>query len=313
MDLNSPACVPQYLMRVKFPGFEDAAAAAPLPPPTVETLTALHRGHTLHISFENLSLSHPKLKAPVPNDIESLWDKLVLRRRGGWCYEMNGVLHHVLRLLGYDCWDGVGHVVTAGSLQQRPPPAGGVPTFRDPGSTIDVRGLHRIVMMRIDGDIWLADVGFGGQGLLEPVQVRAYDDGGKEWAQAGTRYRLRRGVMGSAELLPAAMADTHPEAASHVGWYLQVLLKGTWADVYFFTTEAAIATEFEAFAHYTASFHPMFSKQMLAAKPTDTGRFTLLDMTLKERRGDASEARQLASAEERDEVLREVFGLDIPK
>ena len=87
MDLGSPACVRQYLVRIKFPGFEGDAAAGepPLPPPTVETLRALHHGHTVNIAFENLSVPHPKLKAPVTTDIGQLWSKLVLQRRGGWC------------------------------------------------------------------------------------------------------------------------------------------------------------------------------------------------------------------------------------
>lgn len=98
------------------------------------------------------------------------------------------------------------------------------------------------------GLLWLADVGFGGQGLLEPLPVVAFDDqqgvsaaaaayadafgsaAGGGWcpaagesAQAGGRFRLRRGVMGSAEPLPAAAAACHPEAESHVSPFAVVV------------------------------------------------------------------------------------------
>jgi hypothetical protein len=74
---------------------------------------------------------------------------------------------------------------------------------------------------------------------MEPLLLRAYDDvdasgptqqppplawlaAQGESSQGGTRYRLRRGVTGSAELLSTADALTHPEKDSFVGWYLQV-------------------------------------------------------------------------------------------
>jgi len=81
----------------------------------------------------------------------------------------------------------------------------------------------QIVLVRFDnGDLYLADTGFGGQGLLEPVLVKAYDDGGSESHQAGLRYRIRRGLAGSAELLPAAAVDSRPDRDAYIGWYLQV-------------------------------------------------------------------------------------------
>lgn len=90
---------------------------------------------------------------------------------------------------------------------------------------------------------YLCDVGAGGKCIVEPILLRAYDDvdsssdGGwqppppadwlsakGEYRQYGMRYRLRRGVMGSAEPLAVADVASHPERDSWVGWYLQVCM-----------------------------------------------------------------------------------------
>lgn len=141
---------------------------------------------------------------------------------------------------GYDCYSGLAAVVTAGSQQPAAEPFEGLVTSHNLGSTQKCDGTHQIILTKVD-DLWyLCDVGFGGQGLVAPVLLRAYDDvdaahnptqqqppadwleAHGEYLQAGTRFRLRRGVLGSAELLSAAAVATHPEKDSFVGYYLQV-------------------------------------------------------------------------------------------
>lgn len=141
---------------------------------------------------------------------------------------MNGLMRHMLTQLGFDCWDGVGHVVGANSQKPASTPLapGEIPTSQNPGSTQDVMGLHHVVFVRLEGQMWLADVGLGGQGQVEPIPVKAHDEeGGGEWAHGGSCHRLRRGVLGSVEALPADSAQSHPEADSHVGWYAQASIK----------------------------------------------------------------------------------------
>ena len=67
--------------------------------PCLETLTALQRHHLYHIPFENLELLKPSF---TPNlDRDYLFDKLILRRRGGVCYELNTSFYNLLTALGF--------------------------------------------------------------------------------------------------------------------------------------------------------------------------------------------------------------------
>jgi len=69
-----------YLDRIAFLGH---------PRPDLDTLTRLHRGHVENIPYENLDVQFVR---PVTRDPAAIFEKLVTRRRGGWCYEMNGLL-----------------------------------------------------------------------------------------------------------------------------------------------------------------------------------------------------------------------------
>ncbi|MDQ5838794.1 MAG: arylamine N-acetyltransferase, partial [Acidobacteriota bacterium] len=67
--------------------------------PTAETLRRLHVAHLLSVPFENLSIHWGE---PVALDDEVLFEKIVVRRRGGFCYELNGRFSALLRSLGFD-------------------------------------------------------------------------------------------------------------------------------------------------------------------------------------------------------------------
>ncbi|MBI3164765.1 MAG: arylamine N-acetyltransferase, partial [Chloroflexi bacterium] len=82
--------IPAYLNRINYHGSTA---------PTVDTLRALHRAHLLTVPFENLDIHHNK---PIVLDEAALFEKIVVNRRGGYCYELNGLLASVLRELGFD-------------------------------------------------------------------------------------------------------------------------------------------------------------------------------------------------------------------
>src|SRR5258706_15925794 len=66
--------------------------------PTAETLAALHRAHLYSVPFENLDIG---LGRPLSLALPALFDKIVTRRRGGFCYELNGLFAWLLTRLGY--------------------------------------------------------------------------------------------------------------------------------------------------------------------------------------------------------------------
>jgi N-hydroxyarylamine O-acetyltransferase len=83
------ASVTAYLERIGLPHPDRADA---------EYLRRLHARHLRTVPFENLSIH---LGEDVPLDEDALFDKIVTRRRGGYCYELNGLLAALLRALGY--------------------------------------------------------------------------------------------------------------------------------------------------------------------------------------------------------------------
>jgi N-hydroxyarylamine O-acetyltransferase len=115
--------------------------------PTLACLTAIHRGQATRIPYENLDV---QLGLTVGQDRAALYDKLVVRRRGGWCYEMNGLLQAALEEIGFD----VRRV------------AGGV--MRNATGDAAV-GNHLVLLVRLDRD-YIADLGLG-DGLREPVPL----------------------------------------------------------------------------------------------------------------------------------------------
>ena len=66
--------------------------------PDLATLRAIHRAHQYAIPFENLDVL---LRRSVALDLEANYDKIVRQRRGGWCYEMNGVMGWALEQIGF--------------------------------------------------------------------------------------------------------------------------------------------------------------------------------------------------------------------
>lgn len=132
MDLDA------YLERVGYHGSLE---------PTRDTLSALHRAHLLSIPYENLDIH---LRRDLSLDAARIFDKLVTRRRGGWCFEMNGLFAWALRELGF-------RVTLLGATVARA--AGRPPPEPD----------HLVLLAEVEG-AQLVDVGFG-DGLLEPLPL----------------------------------------------------------------------------------------------------------------------------------------------
>ncbi|MER7133992.1 arylamine N-acetyltransferase family protein [Streptosporangium saharense] len=105
--------------------------------PDAEVLADLHLRHLRTVPFENLSIH---LAEPIVLDEAALIDKIVTRRRGGFCYELNGAFAVLLRSLGYRVTMLAARSLDGGSV----------------GPPFDHMAL------RVDApDPWLVDVGFG--------------------------------------------------------------------------------------------------------------------------------------------------------
>lgn len=114
--------------------------------PTFETLDGIMRAHVANIPFENIDV---QLGRPVSNDPPAIFEKLVTRHRGGWCYEQNGLLCWALEMLGFDVMRIAGGVmrVSMGNV---------------------VVGNHLALIVQLE-ERWLVDAGFGGS-LASPIR-----------------------------------------------------------------------------------------------------------------------------------------------
>jgi N-hydroxyarylamine O-acetyltransferase len=134
--------LPAYLHRIRFDGRVR---------PDIATLRGIHRAHQYSIPFENLDVL---LRRPVVLDLEANYDKIVCQRRGGWCYEMNGVMEWALKEIGFDVMR-----MSAGVMRMR---AGDAQL-----------GNHLCLLVCLEQP-YFVDVGFGGS-LAEPLPLRALE------------------------------------------------------------------------------------------------------------------------------------------
>lgn len=119
--------------------------------PTLAALASLHRAHLMNVPFENLDIP---LGRPIRLDRASLLRKLVDERRGGYCYELNGLFALLLRSLGY--------AVDLVSARVSLPGGGLTPEFDHAALVVTSPDLTEPV---------LADVGFG-DAFTEPLPLR---------------------------------------------------------------------------------------------------------------------------------------------
>src|SRR5687768_10963711 len=140
-EITSGINLNAYFERIGYKGNVD---------PTLETLKAIILQHTASIPFENLN---PLLRWPVKLDLESLQQKIVLDKRGGYCFEQNLLFSHVLKAIGYEVsW------LSARVLWNR---AEGVVSPR----------THMLLLIHLDREPFITDVGFGGLTLTAPLKL----------------------------------------------------------------------------------------------------------------------------------------------
>lgn len=115
--------------------------------PTVDTLKAIHHAQLYTIPFENFDI---QLGRGIDLNPETIFEKLVHKRRGGYCFELNGLFLMALKSMGFDTRPLLGRVHITGT------PSG--------------RG-HQIELITIEGRQWIADVGFGSHTPRAPIPL----------------------------------------------------------------------------------------------------------------------------------------------
>ncbi len=229
-----------------------------------ETLRQIHLAHLLSVPFENLSVHAHE---PIVLDDAALFEKIVERRRGGFCYELNGLLAALLRDLGFE--------VAMLSAQ-----------VANDGGDFSRDFDHMTLMVSLDEQPWLADVGFG-DSFIEPLPLEL----NAEHRQRDCRYRI----------VPAADERFVLERARD---------QEQWEPQYRFSLkpyEYGDYAEMCSFHQTSAESH--FTRQRICSRLTPQGRISLSDMRFIVTENGSRTERQVGSDEEYREILRDQFGI----
>jgi N-hydroxyarylamine O-acetyltransferase len=245
-----------YLKRVGYTG--DLA-------PCLTSLCGLHRAHATHIPFENLDIL---LGRSIELDLTSVQAKLVSARRGGYCFEQNTLFAAVLEAAGFKV-TRLGARVLMGTEHVRP-------------------RTHMLLAVDTGGASWLADVGFGGEGLLTPILLDQKDP----VEQFGRVYRVddRRTIK--------VLQTLHPD-----GWF----------DLYAFTLEPQYPIDYVVANHYTSTHSDsIFVKTLIVQRLSEESRWVLRNRELTEIYDRKTTTRTVPGNDALLSELARVFGLHFP-
>lgn len=230
---------------------------------TKETLDHLIYQHQCSVPFEAMDVFCGA--ADVPLDGASLYSKIVERKRGGFCYELNGLFVLLLRKLGFDAYSCMCRVAA---------------------NRTDLGNLfHRATLVRLDGKLFLCDVGLGGP--MAPFAV-----------EVSTQRQTQ-------------MGETFWIEPTYEGWYLQKRLAsdGSEASVIIFAPQPFLANDFVAYCRMLINAPgSSFRTVRQANLRTANGNINLRNNTLTITENGAHQETQLEDAQI-PQVLKEHFGI----
>jgi len=235
--------------------------------PDLATLARLHGAHMRQVPFENLDIH---LGRPIDLEPERLFTKIVEDRRGGFCYELNGLFAWLLTAIGFR--------VTLLSARVASPDGTFSPEFDHLTLRVDQPAPG-------DATSWIADVGFG-DSFLEPLPLAP----GRVTGERTGAYRLD--ASGDTLCLVRCGSD------------------GVWRPQYAFTLQAHGIGDFHdrcVFQQHSPDSH--FRQHAIATIATADGRTTISDGRLITTRGTVKEERPIAGANALGSLLTRHFGI----
>jgi N-hydroxyarylamine O-acetyltransferase len=249
--------LPAYFRRI---GLSGPAAA------DRDTLYALHLLHPQAIAFENLD---PLLGVPVVLDAASVEAKLVRGGRGGYCYEHNLLLMRALQAIGFSV-RGLGARVLWGASGQ-------------------TALAHMLLAVDLEGERYIADVGFGGTTPTAPLKL---DFDGEQ----ATPHEVFRFVRSGEDFI------------------LQSNVRETWQSIYQFDLREQFLSDYEVCNWYQCtSPSSYFTKNLMAARPVEGRRYALRNAEFSVHHIDGgTERRTLRTGGELRDILAGTFGVCLP-
>lgn len=248
----------RYLERIAYRGGTACSAA---------TLVALHEAHAGAIPFENLDVLAGRTISVDPPDVAA---KLVGARRGGYCYEQATLFQSALEALGFASSAQLARVRWTDAR-------------RSPRS-------HLVLEVDTPDGPYLADVGFGGRGLLHPLPLAAE---AIHQTPDGARYRFA----------------PQPDG----GWFLDGDLGGGW-EPHYALYRTPVTREDVFMANYYVSTHPasMFRHVLMVQRITPERRSLLVNRSLKVTQNARTVVHELTDAAALRATLESEFALVLP-
>jgi N-hydroxyarylamine O-acetyltransferase len=252
--------VAQYLERIQYRGLLQTDH---------ETLRGLQLAHMMAVPFENLDIG---LKRPIKIDEESIWEKLITQRRGGFCYELNGLFAWLLRHIGFDVIYLNARVVE-----------------KDGSLGIDFDHLALLVQIPGQPERWIADVGFG-DSFTGPLNL---DEHGEQ-VQGLRAYKLQQSDDGF-------IVWQKNYDGSWERHYFFDLQSHQFPEEY----EAACL-------YHQTSLESSFTRGSIISRATPTGRVSLEDGRLIVTENGKRSERLINSQDEYRTLLKEYFDMILP-
>jgi len=237
----------------------------------IQTLNEIQWLHLLAIPYENLDIHVPGGKIDLTPEVVER--KLVTEGRGGYCFEHNTLAMYVLKAMGFDVTP-----LLARTRWQRDPEFTGAAT-------------HLVLKVKLDGVLWLFDVGFSSFGSGAPLLIETEE-------QQMTQLNETRRIVKTDE------------------FYIHQLLSprdGQWMDMYVFTLNRSYPVDWEVGSCYCSTHTTCgLLHCIIVAMPTEASRVLLFNKTLTTKYPDGtSESRDIATHAEYLGVLRTVFKLTL--
>ncbi|HEY9580627.1 MAG TPA: arylamine N-acetyltransferase [Rhizorhapis sp.] len=252
--------VEAYLRRI---GLEQA------PRPDQEGLMSVQRAHRWAIPFENFDIP---LGRGISLDPAAVFDKLVVRRRGGYCFEQNQLFLRALLQLGFDARPLLARVWLM---------AEGVPPL-----------THTLNLVTLGGRQWIADAGFGGD-FTPPLPLAG---GETAPAPGGVLFRLIEDERGW------VLQRNGGATGGSVGWQ----------DQYSFTLARVEPSDLEMGNHWTSTRPgTRFTTLCMVSRALPEGRAGLMERHLSVCRLGQSEEREITDAKEYRALLADIFNLQL--
>jgi len=226
-----------------------------------ESLKFLQKQHLLNVPFENLDIHW---KRPILLDTSKFYEKIVEENRGGFCYELNGLFCELLNKIGFPS-----RMVSA--------------RVADGKGSYSAEFDHMAILTRIDGEVFLVDVGFG-EFTAEPLRLVS-DVSQKD--ETG-------------EFLIKKLTDEYFEVAKKDG--------DEWKGEYIFKDLAHDLAEFTEMCNYhQTSPESHFTRGKVCSLMLGNGRKTLTDKKFIETRNGAKSETEIASDDEFNALLAREF------